>query len=159
MSRQWTADLRPLKTDPIKEYLTDAPYLILAFKQIYGNFDSKMKSVRHSQLDFVVGIRSDGTKQQHYYNDISMSIAIGILLCALQSVGLNSLVNILFSQIHTLVIMHIYSCLFFFLFQFFFFAAWNMCHFRAASTNRFGFFRFAFFFFSHSVGCLSVCEL
>lgn len=40
MSRQWTADLRPLKTDHIKEYLTDAPYLILAFKQIYGNLVS-----------------------------------------------------------------------------------------------------------------------
>lgn len=38
MSRQWTADLRPLKTDYRKEYLTDAPYLILVFKQIYGEF-------------------------------------------------------------------------------------------------------------------------
>lgn len=36
MSRQWTTDLRPLKTNHIKEYLTDAPYLILVFKQIYG---------------------------------------------------------------------------------------------------------------------------
>lgn len=36
MSRQWTADLRPLKTDFVKEYLTDAPYLIIIFKQVYG---------------------------------------------------------------------------------------------------------------------------
>lgn len=36
MSRQWTIDLRPLKTDHIKKYLTDAPCLILVFKQIYG---------------------------------------------------------------------------------------------------------------------------
>ncbi|XP_055304060.1 iodotyrosine deiodinase [Sitodiplosis mosellana] len=74
MSRQWTTDLRPLKTDFIKEYLTDAPYLIIVFKQVYG-------------------IRSDGMKQQHYYNEISVSIATGILLCALQSAGLNSLVT------------------------------------------------------------------
>lgn len=38
MSRQWTTDLRPLKTDHVKEYLTDAPYLILIFKQIYGRY-------------------------------------------------------------------------------------------------------------------------
>lgn len=36
MSRQWTVDLRPLKTDYKKEYLTEAPYLIIVFKQIYG---------------------------------------------------------------------------------------------------------------------------
>lgn len=36
MSKQWTTDLRPLKTDFIKEYLTDAPYLIIVFKQVYG---------------------------------------------------------------------------------------------------------------------------
>lgn len=38
MARQWTVDLSPLKTDHVKEYLTDAPYLILIFKQIYGEF-------------------------------------------------------------------------------------------------------------------------
>lgn len=36
MSRQWTADLTPLQTNHEKPYLTDAPYLILVFKQIYG---------------------------------------------------------------------------------------------------------------------------
>lgn len=36
MSKQWTTDLRPLKTDFVKEYLTDAPYLIIIFKQAYG---------------------------------------------------------------------------------------------------------------------------
>lgn len=74
MSRQWTTDLRPLKTNYIKEYLTDAPYLILVFKQIYG-------------------IRPDGKKQQHYYNEISVAISTGILLCALQAAGLNSLIT------------------------------------------------------------------
>lgn len=36
MSKQWTTDLQPLKTDFVKEYLTDAPCLILVFKQTYG---------------------------------------------------------------------------------------------------------------------------
>lgn len=75
MSKQWTTDLRPLRTNHVKEYLTEAPYLILIFKQTYG-------------------IKPDGTgKKQHYYNEISTSIATGILLCALQAAGLNSLVT------------------------------------------------------------------
>lgn len=36
MSRQWTKDLSPLKTDYVKEYLSEAPFLILVFKQTYG---------------------------------------------------------------------------------------------------------------------------
>lgn len=39
MSRKWTTDLRPLKTNHIKEYLTDAPYLILVFKKVFGTFN------------------------------------------------------------------------------------------------------------------------
>ncbi|XP_058463922.1 iodotyrosine deiodinase [Malaya genurostris] len=74
MSKQWTTDLRPLKTNHLKEYLTEAPYLILIFKQTYG-------------------VKEDGSKKQHYYNEISTSIATGVLLCALQAAGLNSLVT------------------------------------------------------------------
>ncbi|XP_062549844.1 iodotyrosine deiodinase [Armigeres subalbatus] len=74
MSKQWTTDLRPLKTNHVKEYLTEAPYLILIFKQTYG-------------------FKDDGAKKQHYYNEISTSIATGILLCALQAAGLNSLIT------------------------------------------------------------------
>lgn len=44
MSRQWTTDLKPLKTDFIKEYLTDAPYLIIVFKQVYGKVTSSLFS-------------------------------------------------------------------------------------------------------------------
>lgn len=74
MHKQWTTDLRPLKTNHIKSYLTDAPYLILIFKQTYG-------------------ITKQGMRKQHYYNEISVSIATGILLCALQAAGLSSLVT------------------------------------------------------------------
>ncbi|XP_075162609.1 iodotyrosine deiodinase [Haematobia irritans] len=74
MHKQWTTDLRPLKTNHIKPYLTNAPYLILVFKQIYG-------------------MTKYGTRKQHYYNEISVSISVGILLCALQAAGLSSLVT------------------------------------------------------------------
>ncbi|XP_037935769.1 iodotyrosine deiodinase 1 [Teleopsis dalmanni] len=74
MHRQWITDLKPLRTNHIKKYLTDAPYLILVFKQMYS-------------------FLPDGRKKQHYYNEISVSIATGILLSALQAAGLNSLVT------------------------------------------------------------------
>jgi iodotyrosine deiodinase len=72
MSRQWTTDLKPLRTNHIKEYLTEAPYLILVFKQTYG-------------------FKPNGDKKTHYYNEISCAISVGILLSALQAAGLSSL--------------------------------------------------------------------
>lgn len=72
MSRQWTKDLEPLRTTCIKEYLTEAPYIICVFKQVYG-------------------IRSDGRRKTHYYSEISCAISVGIFLCALQAAGLSSL--------------------------------------------------------------------
>lgn len=72
MSKQWVLDLKKLRTNHIKEYLTDAPYLILVFKQTFG-------------------YKPNGERQTHYYNEISCAISVGILLCALQSAGLSSL--------------------------------------------------------------------
>ncbi|XP_015671407.1 iodotyrosine deiodinase 1 [Protobothrops mucrosquamatus] len=69
MGDRWVNDLKRLRTNWIKEYLDRAPYLILIFKQVYG-------------------ILPDGKKKTHYYNEISVSIACGILLAALQNVGL-----------------------------------------------------------------------
>ncbi|XP_061668524.1 iodotyrosine deiodinase isoform X2 [Syngnathoides biaculeatus] len=69
MGDKWVSDLEPLRTNWIKEYLDIAPYLILIFKQTYG-------------------ILPDKKKRTHYYNEISVSIACGILLAALQNVGL-----------------------------------------------------------------------
>lgn len=74
MGVQWTADLKPLRTNWIKEYLTEAPYLILVFKQIYG-------------------IRPDGGKKIHYYNEMSVAMASGILLTAVHYAGLVSLTS------------------------------------------------------------------
>ncbi|XP_033160696.1 uncharacterized protein LOC117141390 [Drosophila mauritiana] len=75
MHPQWVTDLRPLQTNHVKEYLTEAPYLILVFKQTYGLSENGKR------------------RRRHYYNEISTSIAAGILLCALQAAGLSSLVT------------------------------------------------------------------
>ncbi|KAH0509445.1 Iodotyrosine deiodinase 1 [Microtus ochrogaster] len=57
------------RTNWIKEYLDTAPVLILIFKQVHG-------------------YAANGKKKVHYYNEISVSIACGILLAALQNAGL-----------------------------------------------------------------------
>ncbi|CAK6962211.1 iodotyrosine deiodinase 1 isoform X2 [Scomber scombrus] len=69
MGDKWVHDLAKLRTNWIKEYLDEAPYLVLIFKQTYG-------------------ILPDSKKKTHYYNEISVSISCGILLAALQNVGL-----------------------------------------------------------------------
>ncbi|XP_076175985.1 iodotyrosine deiodinase isoform X2 [Ptiloglossa arizonensis] len=74
MGVKWTTDLLPLKTNWIKEYLTTAPYLLLVFKQTYGILPNKKRKV-------------------HYYNEISTSIACGILLTAIQYAGLVTLTS------------------------------------------------------------------
>ncbi|GAA6229234.1 iodotyrosine deiodinase 1 [Lates japonicus] len=69
MGDKWVHDLAKLRTNWVKEYLDVAPYLVLIFKQTYG-------------------ILPNGKKKTHYYNEISVSISCGILLAALQNVGL-----------------------------------------------------------------------
>lgn len=64
MGKIWTTDIKPLRTNWLKEYLTEAPYLILLFKQQYS-------------------FREDGAKKIHYYNEQSVFIAAGILLSAI----------------------------------------------------------------------------
>ncbi|XP_061756688.1 iodotyrosine deiodinase isoform X2 [Nerophis ophidion] len=65
MGDKWVNDLAKLRTNWIKEYLDVAPCLMLIFKQTYGVLPNKKKKT-------------------HYYNEISVSIACGILLAALQ---------------------------------------------------------------------------
>ena len=65
MGDEWTNDLKPLKTNWHKQYLTEAPWLILVFKQDYG-------------------ILPIGEKKVHYYKEISVAIACGILITAIQ---------------------------------------------------------------------------
>lgn len=70
----WTTDLKPFRTNWIKEYLTEAPHLILVFKQLYS-------------------FKSDGKKKLHYYSEQSVSLAAGLLLAAVQYAGLVSLTS------------------------------------------------------------------
>uniref|UniRef100_A0A8C0WWX2 Iodotyrosine deiodinase 1 n=1 Tax=Castor canadensis TaxID=51338 RepID=A0A8C0WWX2_CASCN len=65
MGHRWVTDLKKLRTNWVKEYLDTAPVLILIFKQVHG-------------------FAANGEKKVHYYNEISVSIACGILLAALQ---------------------------------------------------------------------------
>nr|CAD7410948.1 unnamed protein product [Timema poppensis] len=67
MGIKWTTDLKPLKTNWVKDYLSTAPYIILVFKQMYS-------------------FKDDGTKRIHYYNEMSVSLASGILLAAIHMV-------------------------------------------------------------------------
>jgi len=69
MGDKWVKDLAHLKTNWEKEYLEKAPHLIVVFKQVHG-------------------FTEDGSKKTHYYSEISISIACGLLLAALQNVGL-----------------------------------------------------------------------
>lgn len=69
MSRQWVTDLKPFATKPIKPYISDAPALILVFRQTHS-------------------LRPDGKKRMHYYNEISAAIAAGFLLAAIQVTSL-----------------------------------------------------------------------
>ncbi|KAL0831730.1 hypothetical protein ABMA28_001273 [Loxostege sticticalis] len=74
MSRQWVTDLKPFATKPVKPYLSDAPALLLVFRQTYS-------------------WRPDGKKKMHYYSEISVAIAAGILLAAIQYCGLVALTS------------------------------------------------------------------
>jgi len=74
MGKKWVEDLRFLKTNWEKPYLTDAPYLVLLFKQTYG-------------------LEEDGKKKVHYYHEISTSIAAGLFIAAAQWAGLVTLTS------------------------------------------------------------------
>jgi iodotyrosine deiodinase len=65
MGRKWTTDLEPLRTTWKKDYLSRAPYLILVFKQDYG-------------------LLTSGKRKVHYYKELSVAIACGFLLSAIQ---------------------------------------------------------------------------
>ncbi|NND94417.1 MAG: nitroreductase family protein [Flavobacteriales bacterium] len=69
MGDRWLDDLKHLGTDHIKEFLEIAPALIIIFKRIY-EYDDK------------------GGKHNNYYVNESVGIAVGMLLAALQNVGL-----------------------------------------------------------------------
>ncbi|XP_013394579.1 iodotyrosine deiodinase 1 [Lingula anatina] len=69
MGNKWVEDLKKFKVNWEKPYLDVAPYLIIVLRQAYG-------------------LGENGERKTHYYNEISVSIAVGLLLTAVQNAGL-----------------------------------------------------------------------
>jgi len=78
-SQEWLDALAHLGTDEIKTHLTDAPYLIICFRQAFGY-----------KIDPESGQKA---KVKHYYSDESLGIAVGFLLSALHLSGLATLTH------------------------------------------------------------------
>jgi iodotyrosine deiodinase len=64
MGDRWVSDLKKLNTSWQKPYLETAPYLIVVFAQIHG-------------------FGPDGKQKQHYYHQISVAMATGLLMAAI----------------------------------------------------------------------------
>ncbi|MEO5580836.1 MAG: nitroreductase family protein [Gemmatimonadaceae bacterium] len=74
MPPDWLAALTPLGTDEHKPHLTDAPWVVVLFRQSHG-------------------IRPDGTRQTHYYTQESCGIAAGFFIAAIHHMGLVTLTH------------------------------------------------------------------
>jgi nitroreductase len=78
-AQEWLDALAHLGTDEVKTHLTDAPYLIVCFRQAFGY-----------RVDAETGEKQ---RVKHYYSDESMGIAVGMLLSALHLSGLATLTH------------------------------------------------------------------
>jgi iodotyrosine deiodinase len=74
LSDEWRGALAPLGTDHIKEHITDAPWVVVLFKQKYG-------------------INPDGSQRKHYYVTESAAISAGVFIAALHNMGLATLTH------------------------------------------------------------------
>ena len=72
--REWLEALLPLGTDEHKPHLTDAPWVVVLFRQAYG-------------------IGSDGGRRTHYYAEESCGIAAGLFIAAVHHMGLVTLTH------------------------------------------------------------------
>jgi nitroreductase len=71
---EWRAALEPLGTDAVKTHLTDAPWVVVLFRQSHG-------------LD------ADGSKRTFYYTQESCGIAAGLFIAAVHTMGLVTLTH------------------------------------------------------------------
>lgn len=71
---EWLEAILPLGTDEHKPHLTDAPWLVVLFRQAYG-------------------LRPDGGKRPHYYSEESCGIAAGLFIAAVHEMGLVTLTH------------------------------------------------------------------
>tara|TARA_B110000003_G_scaffold100941_1_gene103195 strand:- start:7893 stop:8474 length:582 start_codon:yes stop_codon:yes gene_type:complete len=74
MPEAWAELLRPLGTDYVKEHITDAPWIIVVFRQTKR-------------------IRENGEVGPTYYSQESCGIAIGLFIAAIQNMGLVTLTH------------------------------------------------------------------
>lgn len=74
MPAEWLQSLAPLGTDEHKPHLTDAPWLVVVFRQAYG-------------------FAADGAKRPHYYTQESVGIAVGFFIAAVHMMGLVTLTH------------------------------------------------------------------
>lgn len=74
MPEEWRAALAPLGTDYVKAHLTDAPWVVVLFRE---------KS----------GLKADGTTFKNYYTTESASIAAGLFIAAVHHAGLCTLTH------------------------------------------------------------------
>jgi nitroreductase len=70
--REWLDALAPLGTDAVKTHITDAPYVVVLFRQRYG-------------------LRADGSTEKYYYTSESCGIAAGMFIAAVHHMGLATL--------------------------------------------------------------------
>jgi iodotyrosine deiodinase len=73
-THQWKEAIKPIGTDWVKTHITDAPYVVVVFEQVYR-------------------LGEDGEKIKHYYVKESVGIAVGFFLAAVQASGLVALTH------------------------------------------------------------------
>lgn len=71
---EWLEALAPLGTDEHKTHLTEAPWVVVLFRQSYG-------------------LNADGSKRTHYYSQESCGIAAGFFIAAVHHMGLVTLTH------------------------------------------------------------------
>ncbi|KAI6176360.1 Nitroreductase domain-containing protein [Aphelenchoides bicaudatus] len=74
MGAKWVLDIAQLNVHWNKPYIQEAPYVIVVMKHIFQ-------------------VKANGERQVTYYNEISTSIAVGLLIAAIQNAGLVSVVT------------------------------------------------------------------
>lgn len=71
---EWLSALAPLGTDEHKTHLTDAPWVVVLFRQVFGH-------------------NPDGSKRTFYYTQESCGIAAGMFISAVHQMGLATLTH------------------------------------------------------------------
>ncbi|HEX2202214.1 MAG TPA: nitroreductase family protein [Longimicrobium sp.] len=74
MPPEWVEALAPMGTDFVKTHITDAPYVVVLFRQMYA-------------------VRPDGKRVTHYYTQESCGLAAGLFIAALHHMGLATLTH------------------------------------------------------------------